>query len=175
MTAAFYRDYVVDLKSRIDDLHAAPDIFQTYDLTMELLAQKTLVSYSMKRAKGQSDSLFYRRDTATGEGAQMQQQTAYGIFAGFFGLGQFLAFTGDTHGLDERQFAEMLTAEWAYPVCAVHFAYRRKGQAKATSTRMHFVGLNGESDAETYRLKLSRSELIADQRPLSSTFLWEWR
>lgn len=174
MTAAFYRDYVVDLKSRIDDLHAHEDSYQTYDLTMELLAKKTLVSYAMKKAKGQTDSLFYRRDTTTGEGNQMQQQTAYGVFSGFFGLGQFLAFTGNADGLDETEFAEMLTAGWDYPVCAVHFAYRRKGQSKARSTRMHFVGLNGEGDADAYRRKLSRSDVVVDQRPFSSSILWEW-
>ncbi|MDM9624821.1 hypothetical protein QTL95_02860 [Rhizobium sp. S152] len=175
MTAAFFRDYVIDLKARIDDLHADTDSYQTYELTMELLAKKMLVSYSMKKAKGQADSLFYRRDTTSGEGRQMEQQTAYGVFSGFFGLGEFLAFTGKTEGLDEKQFAEMLTANWEYPVCAVHFAYRRKGQTKAMSTRMHFVGLNGEGDASVYMQKLARPGVIVEQRPFSSNLLWEWK
>lgn len=175
MTAAFFRDYVIDLKARIDDLHADADKYQTYELTIELLAKKMLVSYSMKKAKGQADSLFYRRDTTSGEGTQMQQQTAYGVFAGFFGLGEFLAFTGNTEGLDEKQFAEMLTADWEYPVCAVHFSYRRKGQAKATSTRMHFVGLNGEGDAGAYLQKLAPPDVIVERRPFSSDLLWEWK
>jgi hypothetical protein len=175
MTAAFYRDYVVDLKARIDALHADPEAFQTYDLTMEILARKSLVSYSWKRQKGQTDSLFYRRDTATGQGAQMQQQTAYAVFAGFFGLGQFLAATGRTAGLAEEQFAEALTVGWEYPTCAVHFAYRKRGQPKAASMKMLFIGLNGDADAATYEQALALDDLLVTARPFSSSVLWEWK
>ncbi len=33
MAAALYRDYIVDLKARIDDLHANAERYQTYELT----------------------------------------------------------------------------------------------------------------------------------------------
>jgi hypothetical protein len=175
MSAAFYRDYVLDLKARIDDLHADTAAYQTYDLTMELLAQKNLISYAMKRQRGQVDSLFYRRDTATGQRAQMPQQAAYGVFAGFFGLGQFLASTGRAQGLGEEQFAETLTANWEYPTCAVQFSYRKKGQPRATSMKMLFIGINGDVDADAYETQLGRPELLVEERPFSTDVLWEWK
>jgi hypothetical protein len=175
MSAAFYRDYIVDLKARMDDLHADTAAYQTYELTMELLAQKNLVSYAMKRQRGQTDSLFYRRDTSTGQRAQMPQQAAYGVFASFFGLGQFLASSGRAEGLGEEQFAETLTADWAYPTCAVQFSYRRKGQSRATSMKMLFIGLNGDADAAAYEAQLARPALLIETRPFASTILWEWK
>jgi hypothetical protein len=175
MSAAFYRDYIVDLRLRIDDLQTDPDRYQTYDLTMELLAQRNLVSYALKRQRGQTDSLFYRRDTTNDQGAQMQQQTAYRLFAGFFGLGQFLASTGRTDGLAEQGFAETLTADWEYPTCAVHFTYRKKGQPQTSSMKMLFVGLNGDADAAAYERRLARQDLLVQDRPYSSPVLWEWQ
>jgi hypothetical protein len=175
MTAAFYRDYIVDLTLRIDDLHTDPDRYQTYDLTMELLAQRNLVSYTMKRQRGQTDSLFYRRDTTNDQGAQLQQHTAFKLFAGFFGLGQFLASTGRTDGLGEQGFAETLTADWHYPTCAVHFTYRKKGHPQTSSMKMLFVGLNGDDDAAAYQRMLAREDLLVQDRPFSSPVLWEWK
>ncbi|WP_160006562.1 hypothetical protein [Rhizobium sp. 18055] len=175
MSAAFYRDYVLDLKARIDNLHTDAAAYQTYELTMELLAQKNLISYAMKRQRGQVDSLFYRRDTATGQGTQMPQQAAYGVFAGFFGLGQFLASTGRAQGLGEEQFAETLTANWEYPTCAVQFSYRKKGEPRATSMKMLFVGLNGDADATAYEAQLTRPDLLVATRPFSTNVLWEWK
>jgi hypothetical protein len=175
MTAAFYRDYIADLRSRIDDLHTDPESYQTYVLSMELLAQRNLVSYSLKRQRGQTDSLFYRRDTTNDQGAQMQQQTAFKLFAGFFGLGQFLASSGRTGGLAEHGFAETLTADWEYPTCAVHFSYRKKGQPETSSMKMLFVGLNGDADADTYERMLGRQDLLVQDRPFSSSVLWEWK
>lgn len=175
MSAAFYRDYVVDLKARIDDLHTDPGSYQTYDLTMELLAQKNLISYAMSRKQGQVDSLFYRRDTASGQGTQMSQETAYRVFSGFFGLGQFLASTGRANGLGEEAFAQTLTAGWEYPTCAVQFAYRKKGQPRGASMKMLFVGLNGDADAATFEAKLTQPELLIGTRPFSTKLLWEWK
>jgi hypothetical protein len=175
MTAAFYRDYIIDLKSRIDDLHANPDNYQTYDLTMELLAQRNLISYALKRQRGQTDSLFYRRDTRNDQGAQLHQQTAYKLFSGFYGLGQFLASTGRTEGPGEAAFAETLTAGWEYPSCAVHFTYRKKGHPQTASMKMLFVGLSGNADAAVYERALGRDDLLVADRPFSSPVLWEWR
>jgi hypothetical protein len=175
MSAAFYRDYVLDLKARIDDLHADAAAYQTYDLTMEMLAHKNLVSYAMKRQRGQVDSLFYRRDMATGQRAQMPQQAAYGVFTGFFGLAQFLASTGRAQGLGEEQFAETLTSNWDYPTCAVQFSYRKKGQPSASSMKMLFIGVNGDEDAVAYQTRLARPDLLIEARPFVSAVLWEWK
>ena len=175
MSAASYRDYVVNLKARLDDLHSDPASYQTYDLTMELLAQQNLISYAISRKQGQVDSLFYRRDTASGQGTQMSQETAYRVFSGFFGLGQFLASTGRANGLAEEAFAETLTAGWDYPTCAVQFSYRKKGQPRGASMKMLFVGLNGDADAATFEAKLTLPDLLIRARPFSSTLLWEWK
>lgn len=175
MSAAFYRDYVVDLRARLDDLHADAAAYQTYELAMELLAQKNLVSYAMKRQRGQADSLFYRRDTVTGQRAQMPQQAAYGVFSGFFGLGQFLASAGRAQGLGEEQFTAALTGNWEYPTCAVQFSYRKKGQPRATSMKMLFIGINGDADAAAYEAQLGHPDLLVAARPFSSSVLWEWK
>ena len=175
MAAASYKDYIADLNARIDDLHANADRYQTYELTMELLAQKNLVSYSEKKAKGQTEGLSYRRDFTTGQAVQMQQRSAYELFSGFFKLGQFLAFTGLGDKPDAKQFAERLTDHWQYPTCAVHFVYRQKAQPKMASTRMHFVGLNGEADAAAYEHKTARAESLVQHRPFSSDSFWEWK
>ncbi|OWV97410.1 hypothetical protein ATY81_08215 [Rhizobium sp. R72] len=175
MSVAFYRDYVADLKARIDDLHANTDRYQTYELTMELLAQKNLVSYTEKKAKGQTEGLSYRRDFTTGQAVQMQQQNAYALFSGFFNLGQFLAFTGQGRQPDAKQFAELLTDNWRYPTCAVYLTFRQKGQPKTPSMRMHFVGLNGQADAAAYERKADRADNLVAQRPFSSAVFWEWK
>jgi hypothetical protein len=175
MAAALYRDYIVDLKARIDDLHANAERYQTYELTMELLAQMNLVSYSAKKAKGLTEGLSYRRDFTTGQAVQMQQQSACALFSGFFNLGQFLAFTGQGREQDAKQFAELLTDNWQYPTCAVHFVFRQKGQPKTVSTRMHFVGLNGEAEAAAYEQKTHRGGSIVQHRPFSSDLFWEWK
>jgi hypothetical protein len=174
MAAALYRDYIVDLKARIDDLHTNTESYQSYALTMELLAQKNLVSYSAKKAKGLTEGLSYRRDFTTGQAVQMQQESAYALFSGFFNLGQFLAFTGQGREQDAKQFAELLTDNWHYPTCAVHFDYRRKGQPKTASTRMHFVGLNGEAEATSYE-QTARTDSLVLRRPFASVLFWEWK
>ena len=175
MAAAFYRDYIADLKVRIDDLHANAERYQTYELTMELLAQKNLVSYTEKKAKGQTEGLSYRRDFTTGQAVHIQQQNAHALFSGFFNLGQFLAFTGQGRELDAKQFAELLTDNWQYPTCAVHFVFRQKGQPKTASMKMHFVGLNGEADAAAYEDTAERAKRLVQHRPFSSDLFWEWK
>ncbi len=175
MAAALYRDYIIDLKARIDHLHANAEDYQTYELTMELLAQKHLVSYSEKKVKGQSEGLSYRRDFTTGQAVPMNQQSADALFDGFFNLGQFLAFTGQDREQDAMQFAERLTDNWQYPTCAVHFVFRQKGHPKTASMRMHFVGLNGEADAVAYEQKGERERTLVQHRPFSSRLFWEWK
>jgi len=175
MTAAFYRDYVVDLKDRIDRLHEDAERYQTFALTMELLAQRNLVTYTEKKVKGQTEGLCYRRDFTTGRAVQMQPQNAYGLFSGFFGLGQFLAFSGQVQQHDAGQLAEFLTGGWQYPTCAVHLVYRQKGAPRTESTKMHFVGLNSDEDAVAYQQETERAQVIAQRRPLSSDRFFEWK
>ncbi|KRB51297.1 hypothetical protein ASE04_10970 [Rhizobium sp. Root708] len=175
MAAARYREYVMDLKSRIEALHAEPERFQTYELSMELLAKQNLISYSLKKQRGVTDSLFYRRDTSTGQGVQMQQETAYKLFSGFLGLGEFFAATGRTDGLNEEAFAERLTRKWQYPSCAVHLSYRKKGSEWSASMKMLFIGLNGEADSTAYEDSMEDPTLLVQQRPYSSAVLWEWK
>lgn len=175
MAAAFYRDYIVDLNSRIDDIHAMVESYQSYELKMELLARKNLVSYTERKVKGQVDGLAYRRDFEAGQAVQMQQENAFALFNGFFNLGQFLAFNGQTREKDARRFAELLTANWQYPTCAIHLVYRKKGQPKTASTRMHLVGLNGEADAEVYEQAIDRTDGLVAHRPFRSDLFWEWK
>ncbi len=97
---------------------------------MELLAQNNLVSYSAKKAKGLTEGLSYRRDFTTGQAVQMQQQSAYALFSGFFNLGQFLAFTGQGREQDAKQFAELLTEQLAIPDLRGAFRLPPEGTTK---------------------------------------------
>ena len=65
MMAALYADYVADLRTLFGELDRRPDLFQTFDVRLELAAAGGLVVYETKRRKGQTDSLYYGR-TATG-------------------------------------------------------------------------------------------------------------
>jgi hypothetical protein len=175
MEIAFYKDYVTDLKKRVDDLHENPDEFQAYDLQMEILVRKTQISYALSRHKGQSDSLFYMNDTVSGKRSQLKQDVAFGMFEHFFTLGQFLAIAGKVTDLSEGEFTHLITADWIYPVCAVAFSYRKKGQPKAQSMKMLFIGLNNDGDARAYTAALNKPEFLVNRRPFSSNQLWEWK
>jgi hypothetical protein len=175
MNIAFYKDYVTDLKKRIDDLRENPDDFQVYDLQMEILVRKAQISYALSRHKGQSDSLFYMNDTVSGKRSQLGDDVAFGMFGHFFALGQFLAVAGKATDLSETDFTNLLTADWLYPVCAVGFSFRKKGQPAVKSMKMLFVGLNNDEDAASYTKALNQAGFIVDRRPFTSEQLWEWK
>ena len=175
METAFYKDYVADLKQRIDDLHQNPDDFQVYDLQMEILVRKAQVSYALSRRKGQSDGLFFVNDTSSGKRSQLGQDVALKMFDHFFALGQFLAIAGTATEQSEAEFTNLITAEWTYPVCAVAFSYRKKGQPQAQSMKMLFVGLNNDEDAELYTRALNQPALFVGRRPFVAQQLWEWK
>ncbi|PZM15516.1 hypothetical protein [Rhizobium tubonense] len=175
MEIAFYKDYVVDLKKQIDDLRQNPDAFQVYDLQMEILLRKVQISYALSRHKGQNDSLFYMNDTVNGKRSQLKEDAALGVFEHFFALGQFLAVAGEATDLSEGEFTNLLTVDWTYPVCAVGFSCRRKGQPAARSMKMLFIGLNNDEDATTYVRTIGQAGFIVGHRPLATRQLWEWK
>lgn len=175
MEVAFYKEYVADLKKRIDDLHENPDDFQVYDLHMEILVRKAQVSYALSRRKGQRDSLFFVNDTVSGKRSQLTQDAALGMFEHFFRLGQFVAIAGTATERSEAEFTSLITSEWTYPVCAVAFSYRKKGQSKAQSTKMLFVGLNNDEDAHAYIRALNQPTLFVSDKPFVTQQLWEWK
>jgi hypothetical protein len=175
MEMMFFKDYVVDLKKQIDDLRENPDEFQVYDLQMEILVKKAQISYALSRHKGQNDSLFYMNDTASGKRSQLKEDVAFGMFQHFFALGQFLAVAGQATDLSEGEFTNLLTVGWTYPVCAVGFSFRKKGQPTAQSMKMLFIGLNNDEDAATYTQRLNQPGFIISRRPFATRQLWEWK
>jgi hypothetical protein len=175
MEIAFYKDYVASLKQQIDELRGNRDAFQVYDLQMEILVRKAQISYALSRHKGVIDSLFYMNDTVSGKRSQMEDDVAFGMFAHFFALGQFLAVAGKATDLGESESTELLTADWKYPVCAVGFAFRKKGHPTLRSMKMLFVGLNDDEDAARYVSALNDPEFIVARRPFMTPTLWEWK
>lgn len=169
-----YKDYVSDLKARIDDLRAHVDHHQVYDLRFEVTIGKILVMGAMSCRKGVSDSLFHMADLATGKRNLVTDAKAFEALDYFCGLGQFFALNGGS--VDPTNAAEIgtqLSMQSAYPICALTFSYRKKGQPKAASMKMVFVGFNDDADAAAYRTKLENPHLIVDL-PVASPALWEW-
>ena len=175
MEIAYYKDYVVHLKRQIDDLRENLDEFQVYNLQMEILVRRVQISYARSRHKGQNDSLFYMNDTASGKRSQVNEDVAFGMFEHFFALGQFLAVAGEATDLGEGEFTSLLTVDWTYPVCAVGFSYRKKGQSTAQSMKMLFIGLNNDDDAANYTRSLGQPGFIVSRRPFATRQLWDWK
>jgi len=132
---------VADLKKQIDDLRENPDEFQVYDLPDGNSGQQGQISYALSRHKGQNDSLFYMNDTAAANAASSRRTLPLACSQHFFALGQFLAVAGEATDLSEGEFTNRLTVGWTYPVCAVGFSFRKKGQPTAQSMKMLFIGL----------------------------------
>jgi len=103
------------------------------------------------------------------------RDVALKMFDHFFALGQFLAIAGTATEQSEAEFTNLITAEWTYPVCAVAFSYRKKGQPQAQSMKMLFVGLNNDEDAELYTRALNQPALFVGRRPFVTQQLWEWK
>jgi hypothetical protein len=173
MSPSLYNDLVRQLKTDLTDFRSHATDFQAYDLAMEMMVQETFVSYSQKRKKGEKESLFYRRDMQSGAGAQLEEETAFKLFNHFMCLPQHIAITPISMDLTSVDLAEAVTIQWQFPVCAVHFSYRKKGAPKAVSTRMVFVGLNDENEALSYLERSTKPEWIVMERPLRSTAFWE--
>jgi len=165
MTVSFYADTIADLRTLFAELDRSPDLFQTFDVHLELAAAGTLVVYETKRRKGQTDSLYYGRPGADDANRQISQAAAFAAIDRFFALGQFIALTGEaTQALDTQ-----------YPHCAVNFSYRKKGYPTARSMLMVFVGFNDEADATDYVAKVENPAAFISQRPYQSAKAYEWK
>jgi hypothetical protein len=166
MRVGLYADYVTDLRALFAELDRHPDIFQSFDARLELAAAGGLVVYETKRRKGQTDSLYYGRSAATGANQQISQAASFAAIDRFFALGQFIALTGtgtQTRPLDGQ-----------YPHCAVNFSYRKKGQPKARSMLMVFIGLNDEADALAYVAASEDASIFVAERPHRGERAYEW-
>ena len=171
----FYKDYLSDLKARIDDLRAHVEQYQVYDLRFEVTIGRILAVGAMSCRKGVFDSLFHMADLATGKRNLVTDAKAFEALDYFCGLGQFLALNGGSvDPLNAAAIGTQLSMQSAYPICALTFSYRKKGQPKTASMKMVFVGLNDDADAQSYRAKLDNPALIVDV-PVASPALWEWR
>ncbi|WP_027487662.1 hypothetical protein [Allorhizobium undicola] len=167
MTPAFYADYIAELRALFSELDQTPELFQTFDLHIELLASGSMVVYETRRKKGVTDSLYYGRSGRTGASRQLSRQVAFTAIDRFFSFGEFLALAGsaaDGQVLDEN-----------FPSCAVKLSYRKKGHPKARSMLMVFIGFNDQADALSFaEIAGTRLPLIAT-RPFSTDKAFEWR
>lgn len=175
MPVEFYADYVRHLRTLFAELDQHPERFQTYDVHIELAATGKLIVYETKRQKGQTDSLYYGRSGPDGAHRQIAQSTAFTAIDHFMALSQFLAFNGNLEKLKGEEAAQALTIGSQYPSCAVRFAYRKKGQPKAMSMFMIFVGFNDDRDAEQYVAKIADPSILVDSRPLRADKVYEWK
>jgi hypothetical protein len=175
MSVEFYADYVRPLRVLLAELDRHPERFQTYDVHIELAASGKLVVYETKRRKGQADSLYYGRSGPGDSPRQIAQTTAFAAIDHFMALNQFLAFNGKLEKLKGEDAAQALTIGSQYPSCAVRFAYRRKGQPKAMSMFMIFVGFNDDQDAGQYVAKIADPAILVDNRPLRADKVYEWK
>ncbi|MGQ3214982.1 hypothetical protein [Shinella sp.] len=167
MSVGLYADYVTDLRRLFSELDRHPDLFQSFDARLELAAAGGLVVYETKRRKGQTDSLYYGRSAATVANQQISQAASFAASDRFFALGQFVALTGigaQTRALDGQ-----------YPHCAVNFSYRKKGQPKAMSMLMVFIGFNDEADALAYVSASDDASVFVAERPYRGVRAYEWK
>ena len=175
MSVEFYADYVRPLRALLAELDQHPERFQTYDVHIELAASGKLIVYETKRRKGQTDSLYYGRSGPGDSPRQIAQATAFAAIDHLMALNQFLAFNGNLENLKGEEAAEALTVGSQYPSCAVRFAYRKKGQPKAMSMFMIFVGFNDDQDAGQYVAKIADPSILVDSRPLRGDKVHEWK
>ena len=170
MTVALYADYIADLRTLFSELDRSPDLFQSVAVHLELTVAGSLVVYEMKRRRGQTDSLFYGRPTAADTNRQISQATAFAAIDRFLSLGQFVALTADANGA-----ASGRTIDAGYPHCAVNFSYRKKGQPRARSMLMVFVGFNDEADAQQYVAAAEGGSAFVTERPCRGAKAYEWK
>jgi hypothetical protein len=167
MPIALHTDLTAALRPILTELHQSPELFQTWDGHLELVAAGGLVVVKSKRAKGVVDSLFWGRAPNAQENKQLPEATAFAAIDRFLGLGAHLALS------DALPEGPVLDA--AYPHCAVKLSYRKKGAPKAKSLSMIFIGFNDEADAIAYAERAAGSLPLVSTRPLMGTKLHEWR
>lgn len=167
MPPALYTDLTAALRPLLTELHHTPDLFQTWDAHLELVAAGGLVVVKTKRAKGLVDNLFWGRAPGSNENKQLPEATAFAAIDRFLGLGTHLALSD--------ALPEGTVLDEAYPHCAVKLAYRKKGAPKAKSLSMIFIGFNDETDALAYAERSAGTLPLVTTRPLAGEKLFEWR
>lgn len=167
MNVGLYADYVTDLRVLLSELDRHPELFQSFDVRFELAAAGGLIVYETKRRKGQTDSLYYGRSSATGTNQQISQAVAFAAIDRFLALGQFVALTG--YGMPAGP------VEGQYPHCAVNFSYRKKGQPKSLSMLMVFIGFNDEADALEYVAASDAASVFVAERTYRGERAYEWK
>lgn len=167
MPPALHTDLTATLRPLLTELQQSPDLFQTWDAHLELVAAGGLVVVKSKRAKGVVDSLFWGRAPGSSENKQLPETTAFAAIDRFLGLGAHLALS------DALPEGAVLDA--AYPHCAVKLAYRKKGAPKAKSLSMIFIGFNDEAEALGHAERSGETLPLVSTRPLMGERLQEWR
>jgi hypothetical protein len=167
MPPALHTDLTATLRPLLTELHQSPDLFQTWDAHLELVAAGGLVVVKSKRAKGLVDSLFWGRAPKATENKQLPEATAFAAIDRFLGLGAHLALSD--------ALPEGAVLDEAFPHCAVKLAYRKKGAPKARVLSMIFIGFNDEADAIAYAERAEGKLPLVTSRPLMADRLHEWR
>jgi len=167
MPPALHTDLTAALRPLLTELHQSPDLFQTWDAHLELVAAGGLVVVKSKRAKGVVDSLFWGRAPGSSENKQLPEATGFAAIDRFLGLGAHLALS------DALPKGAVLDA--AYPHCAVKLSYRKKGAPKARSLSMIFIGFNDEAEALVHAERSADILPLVTSRPLIGERLHEWR
>ena len=165
MSPTLYADLIAELRALFTELDQRPEPFQSFDVHLELAVAGSVLVYETKRSKGETDSLYYGRSARTGETRPISQAAAFTAIDRFFGLGEFVALADrpkDDAAPDEN-----------HPHCAVRFAYRRKGEARARSLQMIFIGFSTADDALAYRAATDQALVMA--RPHFADWAHEWR
>lgn len=160
-------DLTATLRPLLTELHQSPDLFQTWDAHLELVAAGGLVVVKSKRSKGLVDRLFWGRAPKSEDNKQLPEATAFAAIDRFLGLGAHLALSD--------ALPEGTVLDEAYPHCAVKLSYRKKGAPKAKSLSMIFNGFNDEADAIAYAERSVETLPLVTARPLMSEKLHEWR
>ncbi|MGL3604884.1 hypothetical protein ACSV9I_00070 [Rhizobium sp. G187] len=166
MPPALYANLTAALRPLLTELHQSPDLFQTWDAHLELVAAGGLVVVKSKRAKGVVDSLFWGRAPGSTENKQLPEATAFAAIDRFLGLGAHLALS------DALPEGAVLDA--AYPHCAVKLSYRKKGHPKTRTLSMVFIGFNDAAEALGHAQSVGGSLPLVNTRPLSGAKLYEW-
>ncbi|THV24644.1 hypothetical protein [Peteryoungia ipomoeae] len=167
MPPALYTDLTTTLRPLLTELHQSPDLFQTWDTHLELVAAGGLVVVKSKRAKGLVDNLFWGRAPGSSENRQLPEATAFAAIDRFLGLGAHLALSD--------ALPEGAVLDETYPHCAVKFTYRKKGAPKALSLSMIFIGFNDEAEALAHADPAGTTLPLVTARPLMGARLHEWR
>lgn len=167
MPPALHTDLTATLRPLLTELHQSPELFQTWDAHLELVAAGGLVVAKSKRAKGLVDSLFWGRAPGSGENKQLPEAVAFAAIDRFLGLGAHLALAD--------ALPEGTVLDEAFPHCAVKLAFRKKGAPKAQSLSMIFIGFNDEADAFAYAERSAGALPLVTNRPLMGEKLHEWR